>query len=108
MARARRFETGGAAPVEDLVVGKTEPAMRMIDAQELERVRREIDDDETAAGRQNAARLLDDPCRPIGVMQHLMDDDGVEGRTGEWQLIHVALADRAIAQPGALEIDSRD
>jgi len=40
MARTRRLKAGGSTPVEDLVVAEAEPAMRMIEAQELERVRR--------------------------------------------------------------------
>src|ERR1700740_1877056 len=102
MACTRRLKAAGSTPFEDLVVGEAEPAMRMIEAQELERVRREIDDDETAARAQHAARLMDHPGRPVSVVQHLMNDHGVEGRARQWQLIHVALADRAIAQAGAL------
>ena len=94
MPRRRRVEPGGAAPFGDLGVGKAEPAMGMLVAQEFERVRREIDDDQTAARPQHPRRLGDRRGRPIGVVQHLMDDDRVERRIGQRQLVHVAEPDR--------------
>src|SRR5689334_352937 len=46
MARRRRVEAGGAAPLGDLVIGEAEPSVRLLLAQKFERVRREIDDDQ--------------------------------------------------------------
>ncbi len=40
-------------------------------------------------------------------MQHLVDDDGVERAARRRELIHVALADGAVARARALEIDAR-
>ena len=55
MAGAVRLDAGGAAPVEDLLVGEAEPAMSMLGAQEREGMRREIDDDQAAARPQTRA-----------------------------------------------------
>ena len=106
--RLARFETGGAAPRGDIVVGEAKPAMRMLVAQEFERVRREIDNDQTAARPQHPRRLGNRGGRPIGIMQHLVDDGRIKRRIGKRQLIHVAQPDDAVRQAGPLDVDARD
>ena len=68
---------------------------------------REIDDQQSAAGSEHACSLGDDVARTLGIMQHLVDHRRVEGRARQRQLVHVALADRAVAELRALEIDPR-
>ena len=106
--RLARFEAGGAEPCGDIVVGEAKPAMSVLVAQEFERVRRKIDDDQTAARPQHPRRLGNGGGRPIGIMQHLMDDDRIERRIGERQLVHVPKPDDAVRQTGPLDIDARD
>ena len=68
---------------------------------------REIDDREPAARLQHARRLTQGAPRVLGVVQHLMKHGCVEALAGERQLVHVALAERAIAQARALQVDPR-
>ena len=53
--------------------------MRVLLAQELEIVRREIDHQQPAAGAQHARGLADRARAIVEEVQHLMDDDDVEG-----------------------------
>ena len=53
------IEAGGFEPLRHRLGGKAEPAMRVLVAQEFEVVRREIDDQQPAAGPQHARRLAD-------------------------------------------------
>ena len=68
--------------------------MGVLVAQEFERVRREIDDNEDAVRPQHARRLGDRRGGPVGVMQDLMDHHRVERGVGHGQLVHVAEPDR--------------
>ena len=52
-------EAGGFEPLRHRLGGKAEPAMGVLVAQEFEIVRREIDDQQAAAGPQHARRLAD-------------------------------------------------
>ena len=52
--------------------------MRMLVAQEFQLVRREIDDQQPAAGPQHARRLADRARAVVEKVQHLVDDDEVE------------------------------
>ena len=61
------------------VVREAEAAMGMALAQELEIVRREIDDQQAAAGPEHPRRLGDRPLGIVEIVQHLVDRDHVEG-----------------------------
>ena len=58
-SRVLEVEPGFGKPVGDLPVGEAEAQMRMLVAQEFQRVRREIDDDQPAARPQQPRRLAD-------------------------------------------------
>ena len=60
-------------------------------AQELEAVRREIDHENASARRHEARGLADRAGRIVEVVQHLVDDDEVEGVARERRRIDVAL-----------------
>ena len=66
-------------PLRHRLGGETEPAMGMLFAQEFEIVRREVDDQEPAARPQHARRLADGVRAVVEEVQHLMNDDDVEG-----------------------------
>ena len=57
--------------------------MRVLLAQEFQLVRREVDDQQPAARAQHARRLADRARAVVEEVQHLMDDDDVEGVVGE-------------------------
>jgi len=105
--RCSWIERGGAAPFGDLGIGKAKPAVGVLSAQKFEPMRREIDQHKTAVRPQHARRLGDDRCRPVGVVQHLMDHDRVERRVGKRQLIHVAEPHLGVLEPGPFEIGPR-
>jgi hypothetical protein len=67
--------------------------VRVLVAQEFQRVRREIDENEDAVRPQHARRLGDHGGRPVGIVQDLMDHHRVEGRVRHCQLVHVAEPD---------------
>ncbi len=82
--------------------------MSVLVAQEFERVRREIDQHQDAIRPQHPRRLGDCRGRTVGVMQHLMDHNGVERGVRQIELVHVAEPDRRALQSRAFEIDPRD
>lgn len=81
--------------------------MRELLAQEFLFVRREIDDQQPTAGTQYARRFLDGAAAVVEEVQHLMQDDDVEGIVGERQVVEIALAHAAVLQAGALEAVAR-
>ena len=100
---AQHVETGGFEPLRHGFGGKAETAMGMLLAQEFEIVRREIDDQEPAAGPQHARRLGNRPRAVVEEVQDLMDDDDVERIARQRQIVNVAVADAAMLEPGAIE-----
>ena len=84
--------SGLGEPGRDLLAREAEPAMRLGLAQELEAVRREIDDQQAPARGEEPCRLAQGPGRIVEVVQHLVDDDEVEGAAGEGRGVDVALA----------------
>ena len=72
-------EAGGFHPLRHRLGGEAEPAMGMLLAQEFELVRREIDHQQPAARAQHARRLADRAGAVVEEVQHLVDDDDVEG-----------------------------
>ena len=87
--------------------GKSQAAMGVLLAQELQIVRREIDHQQAAGRRQHARRLADRARAVVEEVQHLMDDDDVEGIRRHREIVDVALAHAAMAQAGALEARAR-
>ena len=108
LPRRRRIETGDTAPFRHLAVGKAEPPVSVLVAQEFQRMGREIDENEDAVWPQHERRLGDHGGGPIGVVQYLMNHHRVEGRVGHCQLVHVAEPDRPVFEPGPREVDPRD
>ena len=105
--RLTQFKTGGAAPPGDILIGKAKSAMRMLIPQEFERVRGKIDDNQTAARPQYPRRLGNAGSRPIGVMQHLVNNRRIKRRIRERHLIHVSQPNDAVRQAGLLDVDAR-
>ena len=82
--------------------------MSVLVAQELKRMRREINEHEDPVRPQHPGRLGDGRSRPVGVMQYLVDDHGIEGSVRQSQLVHIAKSDGPVFEPNPLEIDARD
>ena len=82
--------------------------MGVLLAQEFEIVRREIDDQQPAARPQHARRLADGARAVVEEVQHLVDDDDVEGIPRQRQIVDVALAHAAMLQAGAVEPRARE
>ena len=70
---------------------EAQPLVRELLAQELELVRREVDDQQAPARRQHARRLAHGALRIAQEVQHLVHDDGVRRLVGERQIVDVAL-----------------
>ena len=77
--------------------------MGVLLAQEFEIVRREIDDQKPSARPQHARRLADGARAVVEEVQHLMDDDDVEGIARQSQIVDVAVAHAAMLEAGAIE-----
>ena len=72
-------------------------------AQEFLFLRRELDHQQSSARAQHARRLLDGATAVVEEVQHLMQDDDVEGVGGNRQVVEVALAHAAVLEAGALQ-----
>ena len=103
----RDVEAGGLHPLRHGLGRKAEPAMGVLLAQEFQIVRREIDHQQPAAGPQHARRLADGARAVVEEVQHLMDDDDVEGVLRQREIVDVALAHAAMAQARAVEPRAR-
>ena len=102
------IEARGRHPLRHRLGRKAEPAMGVLVAQEFEIVRREIDHQQPAAGPQHARRLLDRARAVVEEVQHLVDDDGVEGILRQREVVDVALPHAAMLEPGAVEPRARE
>src|SRR6185295_3448254 len=78
--------------------------MRMFGTEELEPMRREINDQQSPAGCQETADLAYRPGRIVEEVQYLMHHDQVEGIAGEGRSVNVALAKIDAADLGTLEV----
>ena len=78
--------------------------MGVLLAQELEVVRREIDDQQPAAGRQHARRLPDGERRIGQEVQHLMHDDGVGDAVRQAESVDIAVAHLRAREPGLRQL----
>ena len=96
-------EAGGFQPLRHGLGGETEPAMGVLLAQKFEIVRREIDDQQPAAGPQHAHRFADGARGVVEKVQHLVNDDDVERIARQREIVDVALPHAAIFQAGAVE-----
>ena len=82
--------------------------MRVLVAQKFERMWREIDEHEDALWAQHASRLGERRRRPIGVMQHLVDHDSIEGFVRQGPVDTCRRAERIpFSRPDPFEIDPR-
>lgn len=101
-------ETGRGAPVGDLLVGEAEPVMVVVGAHRLVVVRREVDDEQPAAGTQHPCRLGDGRSGIIEVVEHVVQHGDV-GRAGlDTEVIGIRLADRAMAMTQLVESAAGD
>ena len=98
---------GGAAPFGDLGIAKTETAMGVLIAQEFEGVGCEINEHQDPPRSQHPGGFGDRRGWPVGIVQDLMYHDRVEGRIGQFELIHVVATDTPVCQPGSFEVDPR-
>ena len=89
-------EAGGFEPLRHRLGREAEPAMGVLVAQEFEVVRREIDHQQPAARPQHARRLADRARAVVEEVQHLVDDDDVEGVARQREIVDVALAHAAM------------
>ena len=81
--------------------------MRELLAQELQLVRREVDDEQPTAGGQYAGRLANGALGIAQEVQHLVHDDRVRRVIGERQVVDVGLAHLHMRQAGALQLGAR-
>ena len=82
--------------------------MGVVAAQELERVGREVDDQQAAAGGEQLGGLADCAGGIVEEVQHLVDDDEVERVALERRAVDVALPEVDAADLGPLEVGARD
>ena len=75
--------------------------------QALDVVAREVGHDDAAARSQHTCGLSEDRGRVVGEVQDLMDGNGIEGRLGPGQMIHVAITHIRPRYAGAREIGPR-
>src|SRR5262249_5405194 len=76
-------------------------------AQEFLLVRREVDNQQASTRTQHARRLTDRASTVVEEVQHLMQDDDIEGTVGERQIVDVTLPDTAVSQARPLEAVAR-
>ena len=81
--------------------------MRVLGAQELELVRREIDDQHLAAGLQRPARLRERAARIVEIVQHLVDDDEVGAAGAAVEIGDIAEPHLRVADIGGGELGAR-
>ena len=78
--------------------------MRELIAQELQLVRREVDDQQAPARRQHAGRLAHGALRVAQEVQHLVHDGRVRRLVGQRQIVDVALPHLGVPQLRAFEL----
>ena len=99
----QHVEAGGFEPLRHRLGREAEPAMGMLLAQEFEIVRREVDDQKPSAGPQYARGLADGARAVVEEVQHLVDDDDVEGIARQSEIVDVAVAHAAMFEARAIE-----
>ena len=82
---------------------EAEPAMGVLVTQEFQFVRREVHDQQPALGPQHAGCLMDGAPAVVEKVQHLMDDDDIEGVVRDREVEDVALANAAVANAGMIQ-----
>ena len=87
-----------AEPGRHLARPEAQAPVRLQGPQLLLPVVQEVDDDQPAAGPQHARGLGQHPQRVVGEVQHLVQQHGREAAVGQRQLVHVAMADLAVAR----------
>ena len=101
-------EAGGGEPSAHRLGREAEAAMGVLVAQEFEIVRREVDHQQPPGRAQHARGLRDRARAVVEEVQHLMDDDDVEGILRQREIVDVALPHAAMAQAGAVEPRARE
>ena len=107
LAEALELQPRAFEPAAELIRGKAEAPMRRLLAQELELMRREVDHQQFAAGREQPRGFGDRGGRIVEKMQHLMQDHRIGGAVGERHIVEIAVADLRVAEPGPLELHAR-
>ena len=82
--------------------------MGVLVAQEFEIMRREVDHQQPPGRAQHARGFRDGARAVVEEVQHLMDDDDVEGILRQREIVDVALPHAAMAQAGAVEPRARE
>ena len=91
----------------DFIRRKAEPTMRLLLAQLFDRVRREINDDDSPSRAQRRSGFANGARGIVEKMQHLMDDDEIERVAFNRQRINVALTQFDAAQACFGEVGAR-
>ena len=107
LAEALHLEPRAFQQAAELIAGEAEPPMRRLLAQELKLMRREIDHQQLAAGREHARGFGDRRGRIVEEVQHLMQHHRVGGTVGQRHVIEIAVAHLRMGEPGALELHAR-
>src|SRR5215472_8594627 len=97
------FEPRLLHPLRHRVGRKAEPAVGIFFTQELQLMRCKIDDQEPTLGAQYAGSLADGMATVVEKVQHLVDDDDIEGIAWYRKIEDVALPDAAIAYARMVE-----
>ena len=87
------LQTCVAQPGVDRVRGEPQSAMGVLAAQEVQLVRREVDDEQSAARGDEACRLVHRTRRVVEIVQHLVHDHEIEALGFERRAVDVALAE---------------
>src|ERR687893_420919 len=98
------FQPGRPQPLLHLRMAEAEPAMRLALPQELQFVRREVDDEHPPSGRERRGALRYRGCGIIEEVEYLVDDDQVETVAKHGQIGAVADSDSRMGDASALQI----
>ena len=107
LAEAFHLQSGAREDALDLIVGKAEPPMRRLLAQELKLVRREIHHEQLAARREQTRGFRDRRAGIVEKMQHLVQHHRVSRAVGKRQIVEIAVADLGLRETRALQFHAR-
>ncbi len=71
-------QAGGLRPGSQIVGGESEAAMGVVLTQEFERVRREVDDQDSPGWPNDARHFAEGPARIVGEVEDLVKDGEVD------------------------------
>src|SRR5215468_4655438 len=97
------FEPRLLHPLRYCVGRKAEPSVSIFFTQEFELMRREVDDQQPTLRAQHPSRLPDGTAAIVEKMQHLVNDDDIEGIARYRKVENVALSNAAITDACVVE-----